>query len=1187
MSLDLIKTREYLQGFHFPELFIEVLGWSQPSSRKPVGMTHKDLSFAYRQIAQLAGVVVLEVLSTDGQIPDVKARAALHKEISAQHHENILIFVDGRRTQSIWYWVKRQDGKIFPRDHIYVRGQPGDLFLGKLNSIVFDISEFDETGDVPLLKVTSRLKQALDVERVTKKFYTEFQDQHLVFLELIRGIEDDLDRRWYASVLLNRLMFIYFLQRKLFLDDGNGLYLQNKLKEMKSKGTNLYYEKFLKVLFFEGFAKPEDRRAPEANKMIGKIRYLNGGLFLMHPVEERWHSIDVPDEAFENLYGLFERYSWNLNDIPGGEDNEINPDVLGYIFEKYINQKAFGAYYTRPEITEYLCERTIHQLILDGVNTTGFPGILPSYQFDNVGDLLLSLDAPLCRALMYEVLPRLRLLDPACGSAAFLVAAMKTLINIYAAVIGKIEFLNDRNLKEWLEAIKESHPSINYYIKKTIITENLFGVDIMEEAVEIAKLRLFLALVAAANSVEDLEPLPNIEFNIMTGNSLIGLIHVDPARFDALNAPAGGVEQGRIQYHYESQDGELTGLSFEAPVGKTRKEIEREYVVQQSAKKFARVLAEKNRLVSNYRHASSYAEDLRTLRDHIADQKREATHVLNAILLDDFTHLGIKYEQATWDDKKNKEGKATKRVVKIADIEALKPFHWGFEFDEILDMKGGFDAIITNPPWEIFKPQAKEFFAEHSALVTKNKMTIKDFEKEQAKLMKNSEIRDAWVIYQNRFPYVSQYFRNSPQYKNQIAVVNGKKAGSDINLYKLFLEQCFNLIRPGGECGIVIPSGIYTDLGTKQLRGLLFKETEITGIFGFENRKEIFEGVHRSFKFVVLTFKKGGKTDSFSSAFMRHNVAELERFPKEGAIDISVDLIRRLSPDSLALMELKNESELRFSDSISKHPQLDSGNSSYHHIRFCREIDPTAHTKYFSVAKQKEMWPLLEGRNIHQFTHVFSTEIRFWISEADGRRLVLGSIEDKGQLLDYQVYRLGFRKIARNTDERTMISTVIPPSFVSENFQTACVIDFSGKRIVENKDMLLLSAIFNSFVYDAIIRLKVSSNMNFFFVYSTQVPQKGTSYDMKIVDRAARLICTAPEFDDLAKEVGLVSHKEGVTDPVGRAKLRAELDGLIAHLYRLTEEEFAYILTTFPLVPDPVKVATLNAYRDVERGLIR
>jgi hypothetical protein len=320
---------------------------------------------------------------------------------------------------------------------------------------------------------------------------------------------------------------------------------------------------------------------------------------------------------------------------------------------------------------------------------------------------------------------------------------------------------------------------------------------------------------------------------------------------------------------------------------------------------------------------------------------------------------------------------------------------------------------------------------------------------------------------------------------------------------------------------------------------------------------------------------------------MRHEVSELERFPKEGALDIPIELIRRLSPDSISVMEVKNNLEMQFLETISRHPALDSENSSYGHVKFCREIDPTAHPEYFTTIKQKGLWPLFEGRNVHQFRHNFSIDIRFWLNEQEGRRLVLGSVEDNDQLLDYQVFRLGFRKIASSTNERTMISTIVPPSFVSENFQTICVVDSHGQQVVSDTDMLILCGIFNSFVFDAIIRLKVSANMNFFFVYSTQVPRKGTKYDAKIIDRVARLICTTPEFDDLAKEVGLGSHKNGVTNEIERNRIRAELDGLIAHLYGLTEEEFAYILTTFPLVPAAIKEAGMIAYIDVERGEIK
>ena len=128
--------------------------------------------------------------------------------------------------------------------------------------------------------------------------------------------------------------------------------------------------------------------------------------------------------------------------------------------------------------------------------------------------LLSNLDPNLCLLLLEDILPKLSLLDPACGSGAFLVAAMKTLLNIYSAVMWRLEFHGNQTEKQWVMKVRNEHHSIKYFIKKRIITDNLYGVDIMEEATEITKLRLFLALVASAATLGELEPLPNVDFNI-------------------------------------------------------------------------------------------------------------------------------------------------------------------------------------------------------------------------------------------------------------------------------------------------------------------------------------------------------------------------------------------------------------------------------------------------------------------------------------------------------------------------------------------------------------------------------------------------------------------------------------------------------------------------------------------------
>jgi hypothetical protein len=564
------------------------------------------------------------------------------------------------------------------------------------------------------------------------------------------------------------------------------------------------------------------------------------------------------------------------------------------------------------------------------------------------------------------------------------------------------------------------------------------------------------------------------------------------------------------------------------------------------------------------------------LRNHIEDVNRESLVKLNQILLDEFSgKLSIKYESAQL------TGKAKKRLLTLSDMQSLKPFHWGYHFDKLITEKGGFDVIITNPPWEVFKPQAKEFFSQHSDLVTKNKMDIKTFEKEQKKLLTNPEIAQAWLDYQSQYPHVSLYFRSSEQYKNQISIVNGKKQGTDINLYKLFVEQCFNLLHPQGECGMVIPSGIYTDLGTKQLREMLFSQTNVTGLFCFENRKTIFENVHRSFKIAILTFEKNKQTLSFPVEFMRHDVEELQRFPHKDSLVISVDLIRKLSPDSLSVMEFKQDIDIQIAEKMSRFPLLGETLPDTWNLKLTSEFHMTNDSYLFKTEPAKGRLPLYEGKMIHQFTHQYALP-KYWLDEKEARQALLKRGEvDKGQILDYQTYRLGFRDIARNTDIRTMIATILPPNSFCGN---TISLEKNEKQVaISLKEKCYLLSIFNSFVFDRSIRDKVTSHLSFFYVYQNPIPRlkEGDRYFEEIVEKAAKLICVSEEFDELAKEVGIDSHKNGVTEETERAKIRAKLDAIVAHLYELNEIEFQHILSTFPLVPESVKTATLKAYQNL------
>ncbi|QUS62573.1 Eco57I restriction-modification methylase domain-containing protein [Synechocystis sp. PCC 7338] len=1194
MKLNRTRTRKYLQKFDFESLFIEELGWDT-IDRIALPLEIDEDIFEAIAIAQKRGFMVY--YCSTPEIPERKVRLALDRQLSDYSKSHLLIFGDEAQTSQVWMWVKQEGKKRKPIFHSYNTSKSAEPLIQKLEPLFFSI---DEEDDATLVKAVEKVSQGFNIEQVTKQFFQDFEGLHKDFCLEIDGIENEGDRRWYGSVVLNRLMFVYFLQRRYFLDNKDSLYLQHKLEYCQANAESFY--EFLKDLFFEGFAKPEYERGSDLQKRLGKICYLNGGLFLRHSLEQKYSEISIKDKAFGDAFELFSRYSWHLNDRPDAEkdSNEINPDVLGYIFEKYINQKEFGAYYTRPEITEYLCDRTINKLVLDKVNS------LANKDFKNLPQLFAGLNTDLCLLLLNEILPKLTLLDPACGSGAFLVAAMKTLIPIYQTITGKIAFSNDEGLKAWLAEIQQDHASLDYYIKKRIITDNLYGVDIMEEATEIAKLRLFLALVAAVDKVEDLEPLPNVDFNIMAGNSLIGLIRVDEHQFNS-----------KKTNKYNDQlatQGELGLFSSD----------------------YQNILTEKNKSIALYKqHAfisdkernteeSEQVPSILLLRSSIDELNQKSQKKLNEILLNEFNSLKIKYEEAQLN------GKAKKRVLNIDDINALEPFHWGYHFDKVFE-RGGFDAIIANPPWEIFKPQAKEFFAHHSDLVTKNKMDIKSFEKEQKKLLEKPEVAEAWLEYQSKFPYVSAYYRSAEDYRNQISVVNGKKAGTDINLYKLFLERCYHLLQNSGRCGIIIPSGIYTDLGTKQLREMLFSQTKIDTLFGLSNEKFIFESVHHAFKFALISFEKGKPTEKFNAVFrinpreaIKSNELEDFLYDQEQQVTLSAELVRKLSPDSLSVMEFKQPIDITIAEKMTRFPLLGEKITDKWNLKLCNEFHMTNDSHLFKTEPLKGRLPLYEGKMIHQFTYQWG-EPKYWLDENEAKDNLLSGriksiqklikksglsivINPEQVLLDYSTYRLAFRDVAASTNERTVIMTVLPPNkFCPHTMSLEQVyeakiknnsIDFNFSTL-NNNERLFLCAVMNSFVVDASLRQSITSHVSFFFVYNTPVPrlQKGDQWFSEIVQRAAKLICTTSEFDELAAEVGLNKKVPltkgdsggcyGVTDEAERAKLRAELDGIIAHLYGLTEIEFKHILSTFPIVADDVKQNALNAYRDVKKGVIQ
>ena len=319
MQLRLENIRRAFQDFDWKTLFLEELLWNKPRPTQPPQLEGAHV----REIAHLGQVPVYEI-TTGEAIPQTPVRREMHAQIAKVTVDCLLIFVDEARTQTLWLWAKREKNRFLYRESTYLKGQPGDAFLAKIAALFADI----ET-ETSALQTGSLLKNALDVSRVTTKFYNEWKDVQIEIAPLIEGLPDDKTRAQYSLVLLHRLMFVYFLQKRGFVDENVG-YLEKKLEKF---GNGAFFQTFLKPLFFEGFAQPEAQRTAETIAKIGDVKYLNGGLFLQHPLERQFADINAPDVVFEKIFKVFGGYDWFADDSRDNSRGLLSPELLGFIFE--------------------------------------------------------------------------------------------------------------------------------------------------------------------------------------------------------------------------------------------------------------------------------------------------------------------------------------------------------------------------------------------------------------------------------------------------------------------------------------------------------------------------------------------------------------------------------------------------------------------------------------------------------------------------------------------------------------------------------------------------------------------------------------------------------------------------------------------------------------------------------------
>jgi Alw26I/Eco31I/Esp3I family type II restriction m6 adenine DNA methyltransferase len=494
-------------------------------------------------------------------------------------------------------------------------------------------------------------------------------------------------------------------------------------------------------------------------------------------------------------------------------------------------------------------------------------------------------------------------------------------------------------------------------------------------------------------------------------------------------------------------------------------------------------------------------------------------------------------------------GNTFNELMTSSDEKQVLNFNWDKEYPSVHNA-GGFSICIGNPPWNILKPLEKEFFSRYDSQLSKYGVDKQKAKKIIANLLKDNKISIEWNNYRSDIQRQAKYFKK--YYRFQSGKINTGKTtrniSGDLNLYKLFLERSFLLLRKKGTSGLIIPSGFHSDAGTKGLRSLIFDQNQVKQLLAFENRQGIFPSIHKSFKFDILIYQNNSQsTNTFQSTFMKRDPAFLiDRGAK--LMELSWQKIKEYSPSSWSILEFKTEQDKSIVMKMYKFPVI--GDS----ISFSREFDMSIDSHYFNT--DREGFPIYEGKMIHQFDHKFK-DPRYWIKE---KRIIERFFSSYN---NFKSLRLVFRAVAASTNQRTMISTLIPPNCCCGNSVIIVNNDSQEMSIRDtHENLLFLSGIFNSFVFDYLLRLKVSQNLNMFFIRDLPLPII-TNSDSSFQQLTALVSSIYSEYEEFKSVFDNNNKFSEKYSKLSFNEKRALIDAEVAKLYELSFNELEYILDQF------------------------
>ncbi|MCA9249523.1 MAG: N-6 DNA methylase [Phycisphaerales bacterium] len=804
-------------------------------------------------------------------------------------------------------------------------------------------------------------------------------------------------------------------------------------------------------------------------------------------------------------------------------------------------RKTTGSYYTPDSLVECLLDNALDPLI---------EVRLAKKKGKQAEDEILSL----------------KVCDPACGSGHFLIAAAHRL----ARHLGRIRS-------------GESEPSPADYQSalRDVIRRCIYGVDVNPMAVELCKVSLWM------EAIDPGRPLTFLDHRIQQGNSLIGTTPallrqgVPESAFTAIEGDVPACVSSLKKKNKEEHADARTGQHYLFTDGDA---------VESLPDAISQIEATQDNSVSDVQHQQALYDSLMGGDEFLRAQFVAHTWCAAFFWNKDKSTLG---KSCPTQRDFAEQAKDTPLAVSVANevhrlAQEYSFFHWHLRFPDVFSISdasaigdewhpgwdGGFDLVLGNPPWDTLSPDAKEFFEPYDP-------TIRSVKKsgQQAiidRLTEDPDIANKYWLYRRRLFAFAHFLKNSGFFT---LFAPGNLGKGDFDVYRVFVELALRTTRTGGYSSQVVKSGFYNGANAQAIRNELFSNWHLRLVLGFLNTGKKWFDIHAETRFALYSAMKGGGTQEIPAAFALTSPTELANALRELTV-IPVDVVKKQSPDALAIPESRSGFDLRLSVKMyGAGPAFGDPDHAVPYRHFQREIDMGTDRDLFSDCGL----PLFEGRMVSHFDYRAKA-----YKSGRGRSAIWDTLEfgnhDKAIMPQWHVaendiprklgdrtrhYRVVWCDVATPTAPRSLVAALVPPGVI-------CGDTTPTLKFPRNDEWAYMPwlAIANSFCMDYLVRKKITLHIKYTHLDSLPFPVLSSEDRITRVlgQLALKLSCTGIEMVDYWNRLaemgwcGDVVGQDipGLIDESDRQRARDSIDTLVAsEIFDLTCEEFEFVLSSF------------------------